>query len=163
MKEKKSSILDTLTDLDSIIKKLSTGELFIIIPGPKKRKRKSRKWELLEKQPVFTLCLLAKCKDIHSCWDLREYKFLGVKRKECPRLKKIARKIGEEFQKQYFSYRLFHHGKALADFSSIDLSLIIMCLRYYLKYGKARTTQVEHLLKKLEQCHDAHLIGEYIK
>ena len=153
------------SDLDQILGNIDdivTGKVpIIVLAKPKERKLARKKEILLEIHPVFTLCLLAKCKDIHNCWDLREYKFLGLRKDydECPRIQKIQRRTFKE----YYPYRLIKHGKALADFSELDIAHLLLSVRSFLyNYPQHKlSTQMQELNKKLELCSElVALIGD---
>lgn len=155
-------------DLDKIlgnIDDITSGKIpIIILPKPRVRKLARKKEILQEKHPVFTLCLLAGCKDIHDCWDLTEYKFLGVGKKfyDCPRIQRIAKRTF----RHYYSYRLMKHGKALADFSELDIANLIFAVRSFIwnNPGFKLITQMKDLLKKLELCSElVALLGELIR
>lgn len=154
-----SSVLDSiLGNLDDIV----SGKIpIIVLPKPRKRRLARKKEILLEKHPVFTLCLLAKCGTIHDCWDLKEYKFLGLTKKwfTCPRIKRIEKRTFRE----YYPYRLVKHGKALADFSELDIAHLLLSVRSFLyNYPEHKLkTQMQELLKKLELCSElVALIGD---
>jgi len=142
-------IINNFNLLEKIIDDICK-EKIIRIGKPRKFRKRRLKEKLLEKQPIFTLCLLAKCKEITDCWDLKEYKFIGVKNLSCPRLERI-RKITLP---NYFAYRLYRYGKPVTDFSDMEISLIILAIRYYLVNGKKRNIQMEQLMRKLENCVD---------
>jgi len=149
--------LDDLNRVVDIVDEIVSGKIEVLtyLPRPKRRKMAQIKAKLQEKSPVFTLCLLARCKKIHSCWDLKEYKFLGVKEIECPRMERIKRLSQEKY-----SYKSFRYGKTLVSFSKFELSLIIMCLRYYILHNEVRKNKVKEILKQLELCENAYLIGK---
>jgi len=152
-------------DLDKILGNIDdivSGKIpLIALHKPRERKLARRKKKLLQLHPVFTLCLLARCKDIHSCWNLREYKFLGLRKDydECPRIQKIRRRTFKE----YYPYRLIKHGKALADFSELDIAHLLLSVRSFLfNYPQHKlSTQMQELNKKLELCSElVALIGD---
>ena len=114
---------------------------------PKKHYKKASKIQYaISRRPQFMLCVLARCKLINECWDLKTCKWKKATDYSCALRDYWFKQTKKLFSGFVQPYKKLEHIRL----SNFETSLIIAVLNSF--YNQGKNPRIRELLNKLENC-----------